>query len=83
MKGLEIVHADHLTTAVGSAGRTSNVRGHGAVALGTGLETRLAPTIRPTAHLALHLGGSSLWYGHGARRVGKGVCLLIGLQPIQ
>ena len=39
--------------------------GHGAIALRAGLEQRSTPAVRSAAHLALHLGHSSLGDSHG------------------
>ncbi len=43
----------------------SDVRGHSAIAFWAGFEQRGAPAICTAPHLALHLGGSSLWDSHG------------------
>jgi hypothetical protein len=48
-----------------AAVRAGDVGGHGAIALGTGLEQWGAPPIGTAAHLALHLGHSSLGDSHG------------------
>lgn len=63
---LELVYAKDLTIAIIAARWASDVRRHGATTFRTSLKTLFTPTIRPTAHLAFHLGRSSLWDSHGS-----------------
>ena len=63
---LKAVDIEHLATAVESAGWAGDVRWGRSAALRALVELGRAPAVGATAQLGLHLGGSTLWCGHGS-----------------
>jgi hypothetical protein len=63
--GLDGVHFQNLTLAIGSAVRACDMGGNAAFALRACFELGNSPAVRAATHFLLHLGCSALGYSHG------------------
>lgn len=64
-KDLQRINGENLTITVCAAGWAGNVTRLLAATIRAGRQLWSTPTVRAAAHFLLHLGGSTLWNGHG------------------